>query len=108
VCPNDTIVLPATEQLSSKCANQSVDVLSLRSLKLVYVVLSYGKHIWSPLRYKPVVFFVEIFAVYFRNCITPISALYEQNSGFFYATASCAYSKQRTLKRPLFFEFDYM
>jgi hypothetical protein len=73
----------ATEQLSSKRANQSGDVLSLRRLKLVYIVLSYGKHTWSPLRYKPLVFFVEIVAVYFRNCITPTNALFEQNSGCF-------------------------
>jgi hypothetical protein len=102
----------ATEQLSSKRANQSDDVLSLISLKLVCIVrgtsIILRKTHWSSLRYKPVLFFVAIVAVYFRNCITPINALFEQNSGCFSVTASCAYSKQRTLKRTHFFEFDYM
>lgn len=101
-----------TEQLSSKRANQSGDIFSLRSLKLVYIVrgtsIILRKTRWSSLRYKPVLFFVEIVAVYFRNCITLKNALFEQNSGCFSVTVSCAYSKQRTLKRSLFFEFDYM
>ena len=62
----------STEQLSSKRANQSGGVLSLRSLKLVYIVLSCSKYTAPPLRNKAVVSFIEIVAVYFKNVIKPI------------------------------------